>query len=54
MTVRNVLQEVPIATRLDLSEKERLEFSAYLRPILKDEMAAKDGDGWDFLAMHVK
>ena len=39
-TVKDLLEKVPCNERIELSVKDKIEFTSYLRPILKDELAS--------------
>ena len=53
VTLDAILQEVPIKERYKMSESEKAEFTAYLRPVMYKEVFPDLRNGWKFLAGHI-
>ena len=53
VTLDAILQEVPVKERYKMTESERAEFTAYLRPVMYKEVFPDLRNGWKFLAGHI-
>ena len=53
-TIRDLLQKEPIGQRFNSFKKHNLEFTSYLRPVLREEIFDEENEGWSFVATHVQ